>query len=82
MLPNVRLGCILSQDLVSSHQRVFLDGFNVRFPSFTATSAVFGAKLNVITRHAFCSGVLGGQTHPLPLVVFACVEELYRAGLL
>lgn len=33
------------------------------------------------TRYASCSSVLGGQMHTLPLVVFACIEELYRAGM-
>jgi hypothetical protein len=45
-----------------------------------ASRPVFGALLSETTHYASCSTVLGGRPHNLPLVVFAAVEELYRAG--
>ena len=47
---------------------------------YQAPGPVFGARLSVTTQYASCTSVLGGQTHTIPLVVFACVEELYRSG--
>ncbi|KAF5356463.1 hypothetical protein D9757_012464 [Collybiopsis confluens] len=47
----------------------------------TAPTGVFGFPLRQITLYASTKTALGGFEHDLPIVVFACVEELYRAGI-
>ncbi|KAJ3748333.1 hypothetical protein DFH05DRAFT_1539706 [Lentinula detonsa] len=42
---------------------------------------VFGFPLRQIALYASTKAVLGGFEHNLPIVVFACVEELYRSGI-
>lgn len=41
---------------------------------------VFGVPLNETVLRAPATAILGGYRHHLPLVVFLCVEELYRTG--
>lgn len=41
---------------------------------------IFGVPLNESILRAPASAILGGYRHDLPLVVFLCVEELYRTG--
>ena len=41
---------------------------------------VFGVPLNETVLRAPATAILGGYRHDLPLVVFLCVEELYRTG--
>jgi hypothetical protein len=40
----------------------------------------FGVPLNESVLRAPATAILGGYRHDLPLVVFLCVEELYRTG--
>ncbi|KAI0291227.1 hypothetical protein B0F90DRAFT_387327 [Multifurca ochricompacta] len=42
---------------------------------------IFGVPLNESVLHAPATAILGGYRHDLPLVVFLCVEELYRTGI-
>ncbi|KAJ3995253.1 hypothetical protein F5050DRAFT_339004 [Lentinula boryana] len=42
---------------------------------------VFSFPLRQIALYASTKAVLGGFEHNLPIVVFACVEELYRSGI-
>ena len=42
---------------------------------------MFGFSLRQIALYASTRAVLGGFEHDLPIVVFACVEELYRSGM-
>jgi hypothetical protein len=42
---------------------------------------VFGVPLNETVLRAPATAILGGYRHDLPLVVFLCVEELYRTGI-
>ncbi|KAF9073161.1 hypothetical protein BDP27DRAFT_1318982 [Rhodocollybia butyracea] len=42
---------------------------------------VFGFPLRQISLYASTKAILGGFEHDLPIVVFACVEELYRSGI-
>ena len=44
------------------------------------TVDVFGVPLNETVLRAPATAILGGYRHDLPLVVFLCVEELYRTG--
>ncbi|KAF8829617.1 hypothetical protein HHX47_DHR3000855 [Lentinula edodes] len=44
-------------------------------------TSVFGFPLRQIALYASTKAVLGGFEHNLPIVVFACVEELYRSGI-
>jgi hypothetical protein len=41
---------------------------------------IFGVPLNESVLRAPATAILGGYRHDLPLVVFLCVEELYRTG--
>jgi hypothetical protein len=41
---------------------------------------VFGAPIRDVYAHASMPTVIGGFQHQLPIVVVACVEELYRIG--
>ena len=41
---------------------------------------IFGVSLNESVLRAPATAILGGYRHDLPLVVFLCVEELYRTG--
>jgi hypothetical protein len=41
---------------------------------------IFGVPLNESVLRAPATAILGGYRHDLPLVVFFCVEELYRTG--
>lgn len=41
---------------------------------------IFGVPLNESILRAPATAILGGYRHDLPLVVFLCVEELYRTG--
>ena len=41
---------------------------------------IFGVPLNESVLRASATAILGGCRHDLPLVVFLCVEELYRTG--
>ncbi|KAH9996968.1 Rho GTPase activation protein [Russula compacta] len=42
---------------------------------------IFGVPLNESILRAPATAILGGYRHDLPLVVFLCVEELYRTGI-
>ncbi len=41
---------------------------------------VFDVPLNESVLRTPATAILGGYRHDLPLVVFLCVEELYRTG--
>jgi hypothetical protein len=42
---------------------------------------VFSVKLREVSIYASSAAILGGYEDDLPIVVFACIEELYRTGL-
>ncbi|KAI9460344.1 Rho GTPase activation protein [Russula earlei] len=42
---------------------------------------IFGVPLNESVLRSPATAILGGYRHDLPLVVFLCVEELYRTGI-
>ncbi|KLO11347.1 Rho GTPase activation protein [Schizopora paradoxa] len=42
---------------------------------------VFGHPLYLTQLYASCVACMGGFQHDLPIVVYACVEELYRTGM-
>ncbi|KAM5545213.1 hypothetical protein V8D89_001324 [Ganoderma adspersum] len=46
-----------------------------------ASAGTFGAPVSVAVKCASMSTVLGGFQHPIPWVVYACVEELNRTGI-
>ena len=46
----------------------------------SASTGTFGAPVSVAVKCASMSTVLGGFQHPIPWVVYACVEELNRTG--
>ncbi|KAI9441934.1 hypothetical protein H4582DRAFT_1426820 [Lactarius indigo] len=48
---------------------------------FDENARVFGVPLNESVLRAPATAILGGFRHDLPLVVFLCVEELYRTGI-
>ncbi len=56
----------------------------VELPSILSTPSVyvridvFGAPLRQVAVYASTVTVLGGLEHELPIVVYSCVEELYR----
>jgi RhoGAP domain len=50
-------------------------------PNHRSIDHVFGLPLHLIPEYSTAQAILGGTLHRLPLVVFVCVEELYRTGL-
>lgn len=46
----------------------------------TMLADIFGIPLSESVLRAPATAILGGHRHDLPLVVFLCVEELYRTG--
>ncbi|KAM5543193.1 hypothetical protein V8D89_003067, partial [Ganoderma adspersum] len=46
-----------------------------------APAGTFGSPVSVAVKCASMSTVLGGFQHPIPWVVYACVEELNRTGI-
>lgn len=56
--------------------------FNI-CPSLCSFRAdIFGAPLRQVSAYASTTAVVGGLQHTLPIVVYACVEELYRGELI
>jgi hypothetical protein len=49
--------------------------------NFDENTHIFGVPLNESVLRAPATAILGGYRHDLPLVVFLCVEELYRTGI-
>ena len=49
--------------------------------SFIRLPGVFGMPLHQVAVYASTTALVGGRKHNLPIVVFACVEELYRTGM-
>ena len=41
---------------------------------------VFGIPLNEAPEGSWCTSLIGGQKHQLPLVLFTLIEEIYRRG--
>ncbi|KAH9957679.1 hypothetical protein BC827DRAFT_641802 [Russula dissimulans] len=50
-------------------------------PDPDETMHTFGVPLNESVFRSPATAILGGYRHDLPLVVFLCVEELYRTGI-
>ncbi|KAI0264224.1 hypothetical protein BC834DRAFT_276361 [Gloeopeniophorella convolvens] len=48
---------------------------------FDENTHIFGVSLDESVLRAPATAVFGGYRHDLPLVVFLCVEELYRTGI-
>ncbi|KAF9013758.1 hypothetical protein BDZ89DRAFT_1046650 [Hymenopellis radicata] len=57
-------------DLVALHERELME---------REERDVFGAPLRQVAVYASTVTILGGLEHELPIVVYSCVEELYRA---
>ncbi|KII91965.1 hypothetical protein PLICRDRAFT_173746, partial [Plicaturopsis crispa FD-325 SS-3] len=60
---------------------VFALHARVRRPTKLNPEHVFGEPLENVVMYAAATTALGGWQHDLPVVVFACVEELYRSGI-
>ncbi|KAJ4499727.1 hypothetical protein C8R41DRAFT_606061 [Lentinula lateritia] len=56
-------------------------GGRIAVDNLSEPTSVFGFPLRQIALYASTKAVLGGFEHNLPIVVFACVEELYRSGI-
>ncbi|KAK8858440.1 hypothetical protein IAR55_002667 [Kwoniella newhampshirensis] len=50
-------------------------------PSRAAEGPAFGVSLSDAPPGSWCTSLIGGQRHELPLVVFTVVEEIYRRGM-
>ncbi|KAH9925878.1 uncharacterized protein BXZ73DRAFT_78860 [Epithele typhae] len=50
-------------------------------PRSDVDTRIFGAPVSVAIRRSSMVTVLGGYQHPIPWVVYACVEELNRTGI-
>lgn len=48
----------------------------------TWKTEVFGARIQDLPTTALTRVIIGGYTHIVPMVANACVEELYRTGML
>lgn len=49
-------------------------------PGTLTVGPAFGVSLNDAPTGSWCTSLIGGQKHELPLVVFTIVEEIYRRG--
>ncbi|KAE9400257.1 hypothetical protein BT96DRAFT_657070 [Gymnopus androsaceus JB14] len=58
-----------------------IKGGQATMVSSSGPTGVFGIPLRQVSLYASTKAVLGGFEHDLPIVVFACVEELYRSGI-
>ncbi|ORX40246.1 hypothetical protein BD324DRAFT_679276 [Kockovaella imperatae] len=47
----------------------------------TDDGPVFGVALNEAPNGSWCTSLIGGQKHDLPLVMFTVTEEIYRRGM-
>lgn len=45
-----------------------------------SSGPAFGVALHEMPGNAWCTSLIGGQKHELPLVVFTVIEEIYRRG--
>ncbi|WWD18330.1 hypothetical protein CI109_102780 [Kwoniella shandongensis] len=50
-------------------------------PSSLQEGPAFGVSLSDTPPGSWCTSLIGGQRHDLPLVVFTVVEEIYRRGM-
>ncbi|KAF9029506.1 hypothetical protein BDZ89DRAFT_1159745 [Hymenopellis radicata] len=69
-------------DLVALHERELMEREErgaKRKNSVEDIHNVFGAPLRQVAVYASTVTILGGLEHELPIVVYSCVEELYRA---
>ena len=48
--------------------------------SLLTLGPAFGVSLNDAPPGSWCTSLIGGQRHEIPLVVFSIVEEIYRRG--
>ena len=46
----------------------------------TTKGPAFGVPLYEMPDNSWCTSLIGGQKHELPLVVFTVIEEIYRRG--
>ncbi|PBK66431.1 hypothetical protein ARMSODRAFT_1006151 [Armillaria solidipes] len=68
-------------DLLALHERELMErrsGRGSRQSSLDMTMSIFGAPLRQVSMYASTAAILGGFEHELPIVVYSCVEELYR----
>lgn len=73
-----------TDDLLALHEREWMERqereSTMSSKGKGALCAAFGAPLRQVSAYASTNALLGGYDHALPIVVFACVEELYRTG--
>ncbi|KAK2464454.1 hypothetical protein APHAL10511_003602 [Amanita phalloides] len=73
-----KLMAIHEQDLISTSE--LREGKDKRQED-QSKALVFGVALNEASKYAFTSALFNGRELRLPLIVFFCVEELYRTGI-
>ncbi|KIY68127.1 hypothetical protein CYLTODRAFT_267864 [Cylindrobasidium torrendii FP15055 ss-10] len=69
-------------DLMALHEREWMERQERgarRKNSIEDMNNIFGAPLRQVSAYASTTAVVGGLQHTLPIVVYACVEQLYRA---
>ncbi|KAK0469110.1 uncharacterized protein EV420DRAFT_1492550 [Desarmillaria tabescens] len=68
-------------DLLALHERELMErrnGRGSRQSSLDMSMNIFGVPLRQVSMYASTAAILGGLEHELPIVVYSCVEELYR----
>ncbi|KAK0205370.1 hypothetical protein DFS33DRAFT_1327780 [Desarmillaria ectypa] len=68
-------------DLLALHERELMERRNGRGSkqnSLDMSMNIFGVPLRQVSMYASTTAILGGFEHELPIVVYSCVEELYR----
>ncbi|KAJ7600491.1 hypothetical protein C8J56DRAFT_1156850 [Mycena floridula] len=76
----------LIDDLCALHERELMEkeekeALKSRKQQGNLGLSVFGSPLRQVSMYACTTVLLGDYEHDLPILVFACVEELYRLGL-
>ncbi|KAK7032157.1 hypothetical protein VNI00_013331 [Paramarasmius palmivorus] len=69
-------------DLAALHEREAMDlKSRFRGKQCSQSLSVLGIPLRQTSHYASTRAILGGYEHDLPVMVFSCVEELYKLGL-
>ncbi len=89
----VRIGTPVQSSLgmsLASEAASLVEEQDGRYPKFTDTgiataessrrAMVFGVKLDEAPIGSWCTSLIGGQRHELPLVIFNIIEEIFKRG--
>ncbi|KAI3608946.1 Rho GTPase activation protein [Moniliophthora roreri] len=69
-------------DLVALHEREAMESATrLKSGQISQSLSVLGIPLRQTSHYASTKAILGKYEHDLPIIVFSCVEELYRFGL-